>query len=425
MNEKRSTGARSHHIAQLRSWIRYGTGLRAKLIVLVLAIACLVIGALYAFSYASMRSLIGAIYEQRARSVAALISKSIEEKDYVLYYSAALDADVARLLAQHESVVAITVIGRTARGFLTIASTDPSTVGALASSSDEARYGELRDLEIAAIRLDATSRLRALAPLFSGADLIGVVAVDMSAAERAQAILRLSWQFAAGAVVGFLLLGGFLYLALRGIVTRPVGRLADAMGAVSRRKYDVEVRHPVSRQPGAATRDEMAQLIDGFNLMTRVLHSHEQELMKLVVLDELTGTYTIDHLRAELERELGKTRRYKHPTSVLIVDVGEVEGRTKDEQDSVLVAAAGFLVRNLRNVDIVFRIGPFRFAALLPETPADGAAIAARRVESRIPDLTAGHPFPVALTVRAMGWAEDGAPAIDDVLADITAPGCP
>lgn len=423
MHERPATAARSRRLQQLRSWIRYGTGLRAKLIVLVLTIACLVIGALYSFSHASMRTLIGSIYEQRARSVAALISKAIEEKDYVLYYSPALGADIDRLLDQHESVVGITVIGRTARGFLTIASTDPSAVGLLATEEERARYSNLRETQVAPVRLQGIARLRALEPIFSGADLIGIVVVDMSTAEQARAILRLSWQFAAGSLAGFLLLGGFLYLALRGIVTRPVSQLAEAMGDVSRRKYDAEVQHPVPRRPGTATRDEMAQLIDGFNLMTRVLHSHEQELRKLVVLDELTGTYTIDHLRAELERELSKTRRYKHPTSVLVADIGGLEGQVAEKQNAVLIAAAAFLVRNLRNVDTVFRVGAFRFAALLPETPADGARAAARRIEVRIPDLTTGHPFPVTVAIRATGWAEDGAPAIDDVLADITGSG--
>ncbi len=410
---------RRHWLARLRCWVRYGTGLRTKLIILVLAITSLVIGALYAFSYASTRVLIESIYEQRARSVAALISKSIEEGNYILYYSSALDADIGRLLAQHESVVGITVVGLTARGFLTIASTDPSALGALATGADDAGYRSLREVEVAPVSLHGVTRLRAREPIFSGADLVGAVIVDMSAAEQARAILRLSWQFAAGALVGFLFLGWFLYAAMRAIVTRPVARLADAMGAVGRRDYSVEVHHPSPRLPGTPSRDEVAQLVDGFNLMTRVLHSHEQELMKLVMLDEVTGTYTVDHLRNELERELAKTRRYKHATAVLTVDVGGISSRPIEDQQSVLIAAANFLIRNLRNVDTVFRVGPFRFAALLPETPSDGAIAAARRVEARIPDLTAARPFPIALTLRAMGWADDTAPALDDVLADI------
>jgi hypothetical protein len=80
--------------------------------------------------------------------------------------------------------------------------------------------------------------------------------------------------------------------------------------------------------------------------------------------------------------------------------------------------AADERLRSLRNVDTVFRVGPFRFAALLPETPADGAAAAARRVETRIPDVTVGYAFPLALRIHALGWADD-APPIDDALADI------
>jgi len=422
MKEKRTGGPRNPRLSRLRSWTRYSIGLRVKLIVLVVAITCLVIGSLYAFSYISMRSLVGSIYEQRARSIAALITKSIEEKDYVLYYSAALDADVAHLLEDYESVVGITVIGRTARGFLTIASTDPSAVGALAGAADADRYSGLRSLEVAPIALAGVTRLRAVEPLFSGPDLIGVVIVDMSVAEQAQAVFLLSWRFAAASIVGIALLAAFMYFALRAIVTRPVRRLAEAMSAVSRRKCDVEVRHASPRLPGLASRDEIAQLVDGFNLMTRVLHSHEQELMKLVVLDELTGTYTADHLRVELERELSKTRRYKHPTSFLVVDVRGIEGRTEDDRKSALIGAAGFLVRNLRNVDTVFRVGPARFAALLPETSPEGAAAAARRIEARTPDVATSLGFPVSLSLRTMGWIGEDAPATSAVLADIAPP---
>ncbi|MGD9676496.1 MAG: HAMP domain-containing protein, partial [Candidatus Bipolaricaulia bacterium] len=256
-------------------------------------------------------------------------------------------------------------------------------------------------------------------PVFSGPDLIGVVLVDMSLDEQAQAILRLSWRFAVASVVGCLLLAGCLYLALRAIVTRPIQRLAGAMSAVARRKYDVEVPHPSARLPGTKVRDEMSQLVDGFNLMTRVIHSHEEELMKLVVLDPATGAYTADHLRVELERELCKSRRYKHPTSVLITTIRGAKTTTSEEQQAILAATAGFLVRNLRNVDVLFRVGPFRFATVMPETPFAGAAIAAARVAARVPDLTAEFSFPVELEIAPLGWGEQGAPPIDEVMKEI------
>jgi hypothetical protein len=76
-------------------------------------------------------------------------------------------------------------------------------------------------------------------------------------------------------------------------------------------------------------------------------------------------------------------------------------------------------VRNLRNVDTVFRAGPFRFAALLPETPPDGAAAAAQRVETRVPDIAVSCSLPVRTGIRSTGWAEGEVPSVDDVLAEI------
>lgn len=422
-NGIKGRGERRHGlILRLRSGIRYGTSLRAKLVVLVLAITLLVVGALFWFSLSSLRTSIAAIYESRARSVAAVISKSIQEKDYILYYSDELDADIDRLLERYEAVTGITVLGRSARGFLIVASTDPTRVGMLADEEHQADFERLNSVDVTRTQAGADTFLRALHPIFAEADLIGVVQVDMSLEEQSRYISTLSWRYGVAALVGFLVLGGLLFLALRTIVTKPVGRLAQATRAVAARKYDVEVSSPFRRIPGTQQRDEVSQLIDGFNLMTKVIYSHEKELLKLVVLDELTGTYTADHLRAELERELHKTRRYKHPTSLLVIDIDTPGDCSQQMLDEILVRTASFLVGNLRNVDVLFRVGEFRFASLLPETPAEGAAVAATRLRERTPDLTQQIDAEITLAITSLGWGEDGAPAIDDVIDIITGP---
>jgi len=409
-------------LMRIRSWVRYGTSLRLKLVLLVLTIVILVVGALYSFAFLSLRTSITAIYEQRARSVASVISKSIQEKEYILYYSDELNEDIDRLLDRYEAVVGITTIGLSARGFLVVASTDPTVVGALSTDEEQEFFLGLRQVEIETVRTGSTSFLRAYHPIFSGPDLIGVVAVDMSLAEQAAFISRLSWQFGLGTIVGSILLGGLLYLVLSLLVTRPVGRLAEAMGAVAQRRYDVEVAVPFRRIPGTNQRDEVSQLVDGFNLMTKVIHSHEQELKKLVVLDELTGAYTLDHLSAELDRELNKTRRYKHPTSLLLIDVLGLDERRDAERDQALIRTASFLVGNLRNVDVLYRVGDCRFASMLPETPPTGAAVAADRLRSLVPDVTSQLGFPVEISIAHLGWSEEGAPAIDVVIAQVRGP---
>jgi len=407
---------------RLRSGIWHGTSLRGKLIFLVLTITLLVVGALFWFSLASLQTSIAAVYESRARSVAAVISKSIQEKNYILYYSDELDADIGRLLDRYDAVMSITVIGMSARGFLMVASTDPTIVGMLATEEDQTRFETLTGVEVSRDRIGGTSFLRAYHPIFNGADLIGVVIVDMSLVEQARYISRLSWQYGIASIAGILLLGGLLYVTLLLIVTRPVRRIARAMNAVAHRNYDIEAPIPVHRIPGTRQRNEVSQLIDGFNLMTKVIHSHEQELRKLIVLDELTGAYTLDHLRAELERELHKARRYKHPTSLLLIELVGLEGRTSEEADDVLVRTSSFLVSNLRNVDVLFRIGELRLACLLPETSLDGAAVAVKRLRVRVPDVTSQYEFGLDLAIAHKGWGGDDAPSIDEVIDLISGP---
>ena len=409
-------------LLRIRSWLRYGTSLRSKLVVLVLVITFLVVGALYWFSLGSLRSSITAIYEGRARSIATVISKSIQEKDYILYYSEEFDQDIARLQERYESIVGITVIGMSARGFLVVTSTDPTEIGMLADEDQQTRFELLRNVEVERTELGGTAVLRAYHPIFSGPDLIGVVQMDMSLAEQTAYLSRLTLLFGAASIAGIVILGGLLYFALRSIVTKPVWRIAETVGFVSQRKYDVEVPVPFRRIPGTHLRDEVSQLIDGVNLMTKVIHSHEQELKKLVVLDELTGAYTLDHLEAELDRELNKTRRYKHPTSLLIVDLAELAARNDEERDEALVRTASFLVGNLRNVDVLFRISEHRFASLLPETPPAGAAVAAGRLRTLVPDLTSQIPFTFEPSITHVGWGEEGAPGIAEVIERVLGP---
>jgi len=387
-----------------------------------MVVALLVVGALYWFAFVSLRTSTASTYKQRARSVTAVISNSIQEKDYILYYSDELDADIQRLLDRYEMVVGITVTGASARGSVVVASTDPTMVGALAPQEDQDRFSVLKEVEVTNVSFGGTVYLRTYDPIFSGPDLIGVVVVDMSLAEQAAFISRLSWQFGIAFIVGFFLLGELLYLALRMIVTKPLGRIAQVVGLVAQRKYNVEVSSPVQRIPGTRLRDEVGKLINGVNLMAKVIHSHEQKLMKLVMLDELTGAYTRDHFRAELDRELAKTRRYKQPTSLLLIDVNVSESHTQQEQEQVLIRTASFLIGNLRDVDVLFRVSDLRFAALLPATSPTGASVAAERLRVQVPDVSSLSNFPVVLSISHMGWEDENAPSSDALLAHILGP---
>ena len=407
--------------ASVRSRLRYGTSLRLKLIAPALVISGLIVGALFWFAFASLHSSIQSIYEQRARSVAALISKSIQEKDYILYYSDELDADIRNLLSRYESIVGITVIGATARGLVTVASTDPTAVGRLASEKEAERYERLGDVAVESVHSARGDFLRAVHPITSGVEKAGVVVVDMSLDEQAGTTQRLSWAFGVAAIAGFLLLWGLIHLALTALVTRPVQRLARAAIAVTQRDYSIDIVPALRRTPGTPVRDEVCQLEDGFHFMSRVIQTHEQELRRLVLLDDVTGLYNVTHFQRQLGIELGKGKRYRHATSLVVVDLGGLSDLDVAGADRVRVRTASFLLSGLRRVDTAFRIGPNRMAALLPATPLEGAWVAADRLRAYSADVISKVAFPVSLTVTSMGWDPDDDASVDVILHQLSA----
>jgi diguanylate cyclase (GGDEF)-like protein len=413
-------------VETVKSDIYYRTSLRVKILIPVLLITALVIAGLSWFAYGSLRSTMKEIYEQRARNIAAIARKSIQEGEYVLYYSEKLDADVEAFIKRYESVVGVTVLGMSGRGLQVVSSSDPTIVGRLVADvvSDEVqdRLYSLRDVELNVVQLGKQKILRAYVPLIIESELVGAISVDVSLEEQQRFISTLSWQIMVGSLVGFFVLGMLLYTILRMIVTRPIFRLAKAAQSVSQRNYEVQVSPGPSRKPGTVIRDEVANFIEVFNLMVKVIASHEKKLREMVILDELTGVYNLAHFKESVSQEIKKGQRYKHPTSILLVEVRDVENLKKADRDKVLITTGNFMIKEVRTVDPVFRVGETRFAALLPLTPPAGAQVAADRMRARSVDITLPSALPFSLRIAAIGWSQEDAPEVEDVLRQVQAP---
>ncbi len=111
-----------------------------------------------------------------------------------------------------------------------------------------------------------------------------------------------------------------------------------------------------------------------------------KKLEELAITDELTQLYNSRHFYKQLDMEAYRSKRYKHPLSLLFLDVdhfkqyndayGHLQG------DKVLIRLGRIIKSCLRTMDSAYRYGGEEFTVILPETEGKEAAIVAARIRA-------------------------------------------
>lgn len=102
---------------------------------------------------------------------------------------------------------------------------------------------------------------------------------------------------------------------------------------------------------------------------------------RLARVDDLTGLRNARAFREAAGAEIERARRYQHPFSVAVVDLGSRVG------DELVRAAATVLRDALRATDLVARLGRDEIIVLLPETSAASARIVLDKLRVGLADL--------------------------------------
>lgn len=120
----------------------------------------------------------------------------------------------------------------------------------------------------------------------------------------------------------------------------------------------------------------------------RRLQAAEEELSQLRAVDPVTGAGTYSQLKASLDAELARSRRYGRPVSALFLGFEDYQGLRyqlgRDLCDAWMARMANEVKGALRGADRMFRMDADEFVMLLPETDLKGAKIVADRVAELI-----------------------------------------
>jgi diguanylate cyclase (GGDEF)-like protein len=112
------------------------------------------------------------------------------------------------------------------------------------------------------------------------------------------------------------------------------------------------------------------------------------ELKKLAITDGLTELYNSRYFYSQLQLEVDRCRRYKHPLSLLLLDIDHFKAYNDTyghiEGDKVLIRLGKVVKGELRKMDSAYRYGGEEFTVILPETRCQEAETVAQRIRKAI-----------------------------------------
>ena len=125
-----------------------------------------------------------------------------------------------------------------------------------------------------------------------------------------------------------------------------------------------------------------------------------------------TGQGGSGELERCLNSLLAEQRRYGHPFSLALVDIDGLarinDAYGREAGDRIVAAVAGILRREMRDVDLCFRVEDDEFAVLAPHTDAEHLVPMAMRVANLIASSQSSEGPRIAIAAGVVGCPDDG-----------------
>ncbi len=135
---------------------------------------------------------------------------------------------------------------------------------------------------------------------------------------------------------------------------------------------------------------------------------------ELAITDGLTKLYIRRYFFNRLNEEIEKSSRYRHPFSLLFLDIDHFKefNDTYGHQmgDKALIHLSKIMIDKTRTVDICARYGGEEFIIILPETQKDSGLILAERLRKSIEVSSfvgLGHEYKIRVSIGLAEYRQD------------------
>ncbi len=145
----------------------------------------------------------------------------------------------------------------------------------------------------------------------------------------------------------------------------------------------------------------------GFFGFTTILLCDFHDAMKkqqlLARTDPLSGLLNRRAFYEEIESELLRMTRYKHPFALVYTDLDKFKAINDrlghHVGDEVIITTAKVLTEQTRQLDVVARLGGDEFSLLLPQTDVAQAQVLVSRLQTALRDAMAARDWPVTPSI--------------------------
>ncbi len=235
-------------------------------------------------------------------------------------------------------------------------------------------------------------------------DINGVIDVRFPVGNLKISLTTMINSFIIFFVVFTVVIFSILYFRLNSLLVQPLKQFITLI-------QEIISKNDMAKRVSLKTKIlEVKNIESYFNRMLDSIQDYYEKLQELSDRDYLTGLYNRRKFEEFLSYEIKRSVRHGHKFTILMIDldnfkyINDTYGHASG--DLVLKEVTEIFGSNLRNADILARIGGDEFAVILPETPYENGYAVVEKLRSRLETTAISLMFDQITITASFGIAE-------------------